>query len=202
MIRLLVSLGLFLVGIFVGGALLIGYQPSDPSFRTGYDQYFRCPIRLPRTGGQAENVDWQVYISNPKGMGPHVQVKPISLTRDYCSFDVTRVPVAPFTAVDWRIGHSVTNIEPLRGRELMIQARLRASEPIQIPVGAVYSHDGRHVQQVDLHKLDETVRAFEWTHVVPADAALFEIWFRLTIHGEISNTAEVSLLDVVVEVKE
>lgn len=109
---------------------------------------FDCPLRIVGANAQ-EPPDIRrpssVSVSNPEQLGPRIKA---SESKAGCHFRILKEPVAPFTRVDWRIGHAITDIQSFLGRKVDVEMRLSADQAMALDAGSFYVYDGIQVREV------------------------------------------------------
>ena len=180
-------------------AMLILLEPADIDVATLQKMTFECPLRSTGTAGEelpGHRRPWRPFVSNPE-LAPQIK---IGESKSGCQFKIAKEPVAPYSAVDWRIGQVFADPTPFLGRKIDAGLILSADAPITLTTGSFYVYDGLQVHEVGVKALDSQKANPRLAFTIPPGAKTLEVWLRLTLHGGIQGKGTILLKDATLSV--
>lgn len=152
-----------------------------------------CPLRLSPDVAALLADDyledwWSIYRFDGTTQAPSVAVGitedevPDSSVEASCVLRIRSAPETPGEGVDWRIGHTIQNVEQLRGKEVVFRVRVKSDREVTFNRGAVYMYDGSGPPPGEtLGTVVDDWKTFNIRHKIVDNAPSLEMWVRLLI---------------------
>ena len=192
-----------------GLVALIIWSDRTPTPSGPWDMTHNCPTRISVDGTIRDTgrptVPWVIFISDLNGNAAHVDV---NLDRGQsvpgidggaCVLEILRVPGPDVNGTDWRIGTTVIDGASFAGGKAKMTIYIRADRDFSLSSSAFYAYDGVNVPGRTVAEISPEWRRYVLEFQISDTATTLEMWFRLAIHGTVSDKGTIWLAGAQIE---